>query len=249
MRREEERELGNCVYSMSISPSQLHKTLDVGEGTRAIIVGDVHGCLEELKMLLSVVNFNHTQDRLILVGDLVNKGPNSTGVISFMRELKDTAFAVRGNHDEAALKAYFSLCGSPASAKYPWVSSMSTEDASYLAELPYTLSIPKFGAIIVHAGLDHRIETLEEQDINQMVTVRKNRDGQPWASVYDGRFGHCFFGHDAKSGIQFMQHATGLDSGCVYGRALSAVVLSDEGWNGEIFSVRALKQYEAPKDN
>jgi len=87
---------------MSISPSQLHKTLDVGAGTRVIIVGDVHGCLE-LKLLMSVVNFNHTQDKLILLGDLVNKGPNSTGVISFMRELKDTAFAVRGNHDEAAL--------------------------------------------------------------------------------------------------------------------------------------------------
>ena len=44
---------------------------------RLVIVGDVHGCVVELAQLLKKVNFNRAQDRLVFVGDLVNKGPRS----------------------------------------------------------------------------------------------------------------------------------------------------------------------------
>ncbi|KAF9886725.1 hypothetical protein FE257_011102 [Aspergillus nanangensis] len=71
---------------------------------RLVIVGDVHGMRKSLEALLDKVNFNQQQgDHLILVGDLVNKGPDSPGVVDLA--IKLGASAVRGNHDNAVLDA------------------------------------------------------------------------------------------------------------------------------------------------
>ena len=67
---------------------------------QTVIIGDVHGCLTELDALLRKVRFTKG-DRLVLVGDLVAKGPDSAGVVARARELG--ALAVRGNHDERVL--------------------------------------------------------------------------------------------------------------------------------------------------
>ncbi|CAL5871929.1 uncharacterized protein PFLUO_LOCUS6184 [Penicillium psychrofluorescens] len=71
---------------------------------RLVIVGDVHGMRKSLEALLDKVRFDKRKgDHLILVGDLVNKGPDSPGVIDLA--IKLGASAVRGNHDNAVLDA------------------------------------------------------------------------------------------------------------------------------------------------
>lgn len=63
-------------------PSVIHKVIqhdDLGPG-RLVLVGDVHGCLDELNELLDKLEFRHGHDNLVLVGDLVNKGPKSQQV-------------------------------------------------------------------------------------------------------------------------------------------------------------------------
>jgi len=62
-------------------------------------IGDVQGCFDELQELLSQVAFRPAQDRLWLVGDLVNRGPKSLEVLRFVRSLEDRAITVLGNHD------------------------------------------------------------------------------------------------------------------------------------------------------
>ena len=85
------------------APTSMHtKFIDgIDSKTRLIIIGDVHGCLDELKLLLKQCNYKKEHDKIILVGDLVNKGPSSAGVVKFVREIGATS--VRGNHDDAAL--------------------------------------------------------------------------------------------------------------------------------------------------
>ncbi|KAE8373868.1 Metallo-dependent phosphatase-like protein [Aspergillus bertholletiae] len=84
-----------------------HLTPQLGPGSparRLVIVGDVHGMRRSLQALLQKVGFDQAKgDHLVFVGDLVNKGPDSPGVIDLAVELG--ASAVRGNHDNAVLDA------------------------------------------------------------------------------------------------------------------------------------------------
>ena len=73
---------------------------------RTIIIGDVHGCLDELLTLVSRCGYG-AGDRLILVGDLVAKGPDSIGVVSWARESR--VEAVLGNHEEHVLRMLFGM--------------------------------------------------------------------------------------------------------------------------------------------
>ncbi|MGY4490986.1 symmetrical bis(5'-nucleosyl)-tetraphosphatase [Pseudomonas sp. TE3610] len=62
-------------------------------------VGDLQGCLQPLKCLLERVRFNPEHDRLWLVGDLVNRGPESLATLRFLYQMRDSLVCVLGNHD------------------------------------------------------------------------------------------------------------------------------------------------------
>lgn len=220
-----------------------------------LVIGDVHGCFDEL-MLLHEKAIHQNQGRpfqyVILVGDLVNKGPKSLQVVRYARN-QPNWYSVRGNHDDGALAAALGDDRRRTQPKYQWIlggldhhDCLSDEDIEWLAELPYTLRIPRqiLGTLedtmIVHAGFVPGVE-LEKQEIDNMINLRtvkpaldkanidswtasSSKSDRPWASIYSGPE-HVIFGHDARRGLQRQAFATGLDTGACYGKKLTGLIL------------------------
>lgn len=69
---------------------------------RTIMISDIHGCIDQLNQMLHSIKFNSIDDQLILLGDYVDRGPNSKAVVDKVIELVSmhNAIALRGNHDQ-----------------------------------------------------------------------------------------------------------------------------------------------------
>ena len=93
--------------------------------------------------------------------------------------------------------------------------------------------------IAVGAGASGALNMWYDADIDAL--KKKVDAGAPWAAAWKGPE-HVVFGHDAIRGLQQHPHATGLDTACVYGRSLTALLLPEK----RLVSVRAKKQYSAP---
>ncbi len=188
-----------------------------------LIVGDIHGCREELEMLLRAAHFG-AGDALLLLGDLVAKGPDSQGVVQLARERG--ARAVLGNHDAKLLQVRSDGSGR---SHQLIAGQMHREDWEYLESLPLTISLDAFKVLAVHAGLLPGV-ALEAQESKWLLNLRsmdsrgnpsaRATEGEPWAKFWNGPE-FVTFGHDALRGLQLHPHAIGLDTGCVYGRTLT----------------------------
>jgi hypothetical protein len=218
---------------------------------RVVIIGDVHGCAVELRMLLAHVGLS-ARDRLVMVGDLVNKGPASLDVIQLVRSHRGDS--VIGNHDQLLLQAIRAK-GTKEADNLPeairkLAKRISPDDAEWLATRPTTISLPEHHALVVHAGLVPNVP-ISSQTREQMITMRSLRsdgtatkrieEGVPWASLWPGPE-HVYFGHDAVRGLQRWPYATGLDTGCVYGGRLTACILPER----DIVSIPAVRTYAEP---
>lgn len=196
---------------------------------RTLVVGDVHGCLDELRALIKKAGVTG-DDRVVLVGDLVAKGPDSAGVVAWARE--SGAAAVLGNHDEHILRA---RAGDPKAKEHHLrvAKTFRAADLDWLEARPLWLRL-EAGApyVVVHGGMVAGIpvEKQEREHLLAMRSVRadgtpsKRIEGTPWGALWTGPE-HAVFGHDAIRSLQQHAHATGLDTGCVYGRELTGLLL------------------------
>jgi hypothetical protein len=204
---------------------------------RTVIVGDVHGCAQELEALLDKIAFT-SGDRLVFVGDLIARGPASLGVLDIARTTG--ALVVRGNHEQKLLdcreeelsRTVPPLKAPIAKTHRAVFRAMRPTDWTLLETSKLWLDLPEHGVRVVHAGLDPSVRW-ERQRPATLLRIRtvlgEGRRGQRhvlWGTRYVGP-PHVVFGHNAAPGLQLHPWATGLDTGCVYGGRLTALVLAD----------------------
>lgn len=234
-----------------------------------VTVGDLHGCLEEFKELLNVLQYNKDQMRLVLLGDLVDRGPDSVGCVKFVQELG--VECIMGNHEDKHLRwrkhekrrsesGIINPMKRMSRDKLNTYEALSDDDFNWLNKLPVKLELFP-GTWAVHGGVEPRY-TLEKQIPNQIIRLRYvdsrgvpqalgENFSQPantsyWAEVWNGPesivYGHCVH---SLSEPRFDLHKThmclGIDTGCVFGGHLTAAVFKDN--TAEIVQVKAKSKY------
>ncbi|KAI9311567.1 Metallo-dependent phosphatase-like protein [Dichotomocladium elegans] len=246
------------------------RTIETISGYRRLFaMGDIHGCLQDFDALLKTMQYSHEQgDRLILLGDLTSKGPDSLGVIR--RAAAVGAWCVRGNHDDKVIRiaTFLRHHSSPLTAEgrlpegpvpdpIRWntkkdhvkiARELTDTDYDYLAGCPLIIQIPSLLSSFVHAGLDPRLDYMDEQDAyNCMnmrsigvngVPVKQKLDGMiewsdAWNKIRSSSGEKVYYGHAASSGLRLKNLTFGLDTGCVNGGQLTAM----EVLSGQLYQV------------
>lgn len=252
-------------------------------------IGDIQGCYDEMRRLLDSIGFDPVQDRLWLVGDLVNRGPQSPEVLRYLRGLGERAISVLGNHDLHLLvvaagvrkphrgDTLDALLAAPdrdelldwlrrqrlmhADAGYAMVHAgllpqwSITQALALAREVEAALQGPDYGEflncmygntpaqwrddlagydrlrVVVNAMTRLRLCTSAGvMDFTHKTGLADAPPGYlPWFDV-PGRASSdtpVLFGHWAALGLTLRSDVLGLDSGCVWGRRLTAVRLED----------------------
>ena len=248
---------------------------------RDIVIGDVHGCLKELIGLINKIK-PESNDNLIFVGDLVDKGPDSAGVIYYVRKLAEeyNVVVVEGNHedkhkrwrkhvDSNRLETASKMKGSEEISKIQ--SELSKEDLEFMNTFVPFYRFRNY--LVVHGGIPGDMKEFPDtpEDLSKLNSKKRKKfklttmcrfinretgrflalgaetkDDVFWAEDYDGRFGHVIFGHEPFESTMHYTSATGIDTSCVFGEHLTAMIISDNNVEFERFD--AIERYADPEN-
>ncbi|KGP74341.1 bis(5'-nucleosyl)-tetraphosphatase PrpE [Pontibacillus yanchengensis] len=236
------------------------------------IIGDVHGCFDELFELFQKLGYTindgvpeHEDGRTpIFVGDLPDRGPESLKVIHFVYELvvkHQKGHYVPGNHDN---KLYRFFKGNNVQQKHGLETTVAEYEAlptdqqekvkQRFKELyehsPLYHVLPEANLVVAHAGIREDMIGRDDKKVHTFVlygdiTGEFHENGMPvrrdWAADYEGSR-WIVYGHTPVRKPRFKNKTVNIDTGCVFGGALSAFRLPEE----EIVSVPS-KQPEVPE--
>ena len=237
------------------------------------VIGDVHGCRAELEQLLTELGYTLEHDaagrpvgarhpdgrRAIFVGNLVDRGPDTPGVLRLVMGMvaAGTAFCVAGNHEVKLLKA---LRGKNVKRSHGLDASMEQlegESEEFRAEADrfidglighYVLDGGRL--VVAHAGLIERYHgrasgRVREFCLYGQTTGETDEYGlpvrYPWAQEYRGR-AVVLYGHTPVPAAEWLNNTMCLDTGCVFGGRLTALNYPER----TTVSVPAARVYHPP---
>ena len=231
------------------------------------IIGDVHGCCEELETLLDQLGYRIAGDKVesppgrkaVFVGDLVDRGPNAPGVLALVMQLVDAgaALCVPGNHDVRLVRA---LQGRKVQRTHGLEETLTQladqtaefkkKVATFLGGLVSHYVLDEGALVIAHAGMKEEMAGRASGAVRAFAlygdaTGEKDEFGLPvrrdWAAEYRGR-ARVVYGHTPVAQPEWVNNAINIDTGCVFGGALTALRYPEL----EIVSVPAKAQYAEP---
>jgi protein phosphatase len=232
------------------------------------IIGDVHGCYEELTTLLAQVGYS-VQDKpdgpkaistdgrkAIFVGDLVDRGPRIPEVLRLVMRMVDegTAFCVPGNHD---MKLMRKLKGRDVQLTHGLADSIAQLDkeppefkeqvVKFLDDLVSHYVFDDGKLVVAHAGMKEEMQGRGSGKVRDFAlygetTGETDEYGLPvrynWAAEYRGK-AMVVYGHTPVSEPEWLNRTINIDTGCVFGGKLTALRYPER----ELVSVSALRKY------
>jgi len=210
---------------------------------KRIIIGDIHGCSDELNQIICKANFSSGADKLFLTGDAFARGPDPLGV--WQTIIKHGAQMVMGNHDVRLLEQLRMILAGKTLGQLKsdqlytirQLESVHTEIFHWLSSCPLYIETEYF--LLVHAGINP-VHGLPGTSFEEFISIRtwpplpqKTFDGPRWHDFYKKKQPLIIFGHDAPNGLVVKKangqtYLIGLDTGCVYGGKLTAYSIEDE---------------------
>lgn len=214
-------------------------------------VGDVHGCFDELLALLDLLGYRldsfdpageapivaqHPEGRVLhFVGDLVDRGPNSKNVLRLAMGMQSagTGLCVMGNHDDRFMRW---LKGNEVKIAFGLETSIAEMRASspdfkravlaYWKSVSYYHALADGALVVAHAGLRDDMLGSQGSAVRAYCCYGPvERDTQKriaWAPSWKGRFG-VIYGHTPVDEAVWINGTMNLDTGCVFGGALTAL--------------------------
>jgi serine/threonine protein phosphatase 1 len=203
-------------------------------------IGDIHGHLDSLERLMEKIQPDLEKDQLVFMGDYIDRGPNSKGVVDYILRLRNAAprqnvVCLKGNHEAMFLNflkgedmELFLLNGGLSTIKEYWGRNwdqleklvLPPDHEAFFRELPLYYETPDY--IFVHGGLKPGVP-LEEQDEEDLLWIR----GEFITALDD--FGRkVVFGHTPFRQPLVLPNKIGIDTGAVYGNVLTCLKLPQE---------------------
>lgn len=201
------------------------------------IIGDVHGCLPELDALLEQLQ---PERKLIFLGDLVDRGPDSPGVLRRVMQLvaEGRALCVPGNHDVKLLKYLNGKKVQLTHGLAETVEQLQSEPPEFLADLKQFLDglvshyqLDGGRLIVAHAGLKADLQGRTSGAVREFclygeTTGETDEFGLPvrynWAAEYRGQ-ATVVYGHTPVLEPEWLNKTINIDTGCVFGGKLTAL--------------------------
>jgi protein phosphatase len=236
------------------------------------IVGDVHGCVEELLALLDAMGYRVGRDgkgfavtppegrTLVFVGDLVDRGPSAPGVLRLAMGMAraGTALCVAGNRDTELVRVLRGGAAPVSRGMARTLDQLAAEPESFRAaamdflhELPSHLVLDQGRLVIAHAGLTEALQGSSSAAARAFalhgdLTGEKDVAGLPvrriWAAQYRGK-ALVVHGHTPVSEPMWLNNTVNLDTGCAYGGHLTALRYPER----TTLSIPAKAIYYAPR--
>lgn len=199
-----------------------------------MIIGDVHGCLDMLKRLMEKVHWRPERDRLIFLGDYIDRGPDAMGVVEYILSLSNLdgdVHCLLGNHEALFLdylegrdRRSFILNGGTTTLQSYHAARGSAEGMLVPeAHMRFFRSLKTYIELddywVVHAGFKPNL-AIEKQPLMEMVWIR---DAFIFSNYDFGK--RVIFGHTPFYEPFIMSNKIGLDTGAVYGNKLTCLDL------------------------
>jgi polynucleotide kinase-phosphatase len=235
------------------------------------IVGDVHGCFDEMTALLLQMGYLVEPDgtdyrvtppdgrKAVFVGDLVDRGPKIMGVLRLVMGMvkAGTAFCVPGNHDVKLMrklrgkdvKISHGLADSLAQLE-PETPEFKRQIADFIDDLVSHYVFDEGRLVVTHAGLKEEMQGRGSGAVRSFAlfgeTTGETDDyGLPvrynWAAEYRGK-AMVVYGHTPVAEPEWLNRTIDIDTGCVFGGKLTALRYPEK----ELVSVPAIREYYAP---